>query len=209
MLTIITILAWLINKLNGSLYKWWIEILVMHKIIFKLLFRAMTSLIHIWSTFCHWCEYTVLWRWTCLQPFVRDVQDYSTQLDACWFQYASQSISSTFLFTSPENVTSGEKHGQRSCPCFWFMQNLNRILCDIYQKHVTNYVHYWTWVLCQASIENARLSWEVLFNIVMWFKKTKQDVLRENRVYYCIEKECLLRKFKTKLPGKLLTMKEI
>lgn len=107
------------------------------------------------------------------------------------------------------NVTSGEKPGQRSCPCFWFMQNLNRILCDIYQKHVTNYVHYWTWVLCQASIENARLSWEVFFNIVMWFKKTKQDVLRENRVYYCIEKECLLRKFKTKLPGKLLTMKEI
>lgn len=60
-------------------------------------------------------------------------------------------------------------------------------------------------MLCQASMENARLSWEV--HVIK--NKTKQDVLRENKVYNCIEKECLLRKFKPKLLGKLHRMKAI
>ena len=55
-------------------------------------------------------------------------------------------------------------------------------------------------------MENARLSWEVH---VIKKKKKQQDVLRENRVYYCIEKEYRLRKFKPKLLGKLHRMKAI
>jgi len=54
-------------------------------------------------------------------------------------------------------------------------------------------------------MENARLSWEV--HVIR--NKTKQDVLRENKVYYCIEKKCLLRKFKPKLLGKLHRIKAI
>lgn len=53
-------------------------------------------------------------------------------------------------------------------------------------------------MLCQASMENARLAWEV--HVIK--NKTKQDVLPENKVYNCIEKECL-EEIQAKAPWKI------
>lgn len=84
-------------------------------------------------------------------------------------------------------------------------------LCKILTGHYVTFIKSMYLITCISGHECfVRQAWKMpdFHGKFMWLK-TKQDVLRESKVYYCIEKECLLRKSKPKLLGKLHRMKAI
>lgn len=86
-------------------------------------------------------------------------------------------------------------------------------LCKILTGHYVTFIKSMYLMTCISGHKCfVRQAWKMpeFHGKVMWLKnKTKQDVLCENRVYYCIEKDCLLGKFKPKVLGKLHRKKAI